>query len=414
MADVVDWLLCNARLADDAPLVDLALAGGRIVALGPTLPHTAAQHWDLGGRVLLPGLIDAHTHLDKTFFELPNHSGTLREAIDVWHAESPALTPESYLARSSRALELAVLHGTTTLRTHVDMNAPYNLLALEAILAVREEWQHAINVQIVALGSPGVTPAYDEFMRQALAVGADLVGGAPSLEADPLVALRGAFALAEATGKPIDLHIDETEDPQMRVLEWLADMTIAHGLQGRVTAGHCCSLAFMDDLTAGRIMEKVARAQIHIVTLPSCNLVLMGRNQQPVPRGITRVADLLAHGVNVCAASDNVADPFNPFGSYDLLQIANLTAHAAHLSGAAEIRSCLEMVSTRAAQTVGLTDYGLHVGASADLVVVDAPSLLSAVTLTAPRLATFKRGQLVVRTAIERAWQRSAAPYPTR
>jgi cytosine deaminase len=153
-------------------------------------------------------------------------------------------------------------------------------------------------------------------------------------------------------------------------------------------------------------MEKVAQAQINIVTLPSCNLVLMGRSHQPAPRGLTRVAELLAHGVNVCAASDNVADPFNPFGAYDLIQIANLAAHVAHLSGAADILACLAMVSSRAGRTVGLTDYGLHVGAPADLVVVDAPSLLSAVTMIAPRLATFKRGQLVVRTVLAREWNR--------
>lgn len=406
MVEVADWLLCNARLADDKPVVDLALAHGQIVALGPALPHRASQRWDLAGRVLLPGLVDAHTHLDKTFFDLPNYSGTLREAIDVWQAERPTLTRESYLARAARALELAVLHGTTTLRTHVDMVDATNLMALEALLTVREQWQARIDVQIVALGSPGISAAYDALMRQALALGADLVGGAPSLEVDPLVAIRGAFALAEATGKPIDLHIDETEDPQMRALEWLAEATIAHGMQGQVTAGHCCSLAFMDEGTAGRVMAKVAKAAINIVTLPSCNLVLMGRSHQPVPRGLTPVAELLRQGINVCAASDNVADPFNPFGAYDLLQIANLTAHVAHLSGAAGIRSCLEMVSTRAAQTVGLGAYGLHVGAPADLVVVDAPSLLAAVTVTAPRLATFKRGQLVVRSTLERTWNR--------
>jgi cytosine/creatinine deaminase len=395
MAETVDWLLTNVRIADDAPPLDLALADGRIVALGPALPHSANQHWDLAGRVVLPGLVDAHTHLDKTFFEQPNHSGTLLEAIEVWQAASPALTYASYHARATRALELAVQNGTTTLRTHVDMNAPHNLVALDAILAVRAQWRQAIDVQIVALGSPGVTPEYDAIMQQALDLGADVVGGAPSLEAEPLLALRGAFALAEATGKPIDLHIDETEDPRMRVLERLADLTIAHGMQGQVTAGHCCSLAFMDEATAGRIMAKVARAQIHIVTLPSCNLVLMGRGQQPVPRGLTRVAELLAHDVNVCAASDNVADPFNPFGSYDLLQIANLTAHTAHLSGTPDILACVELVSTRAAQTLGLVDYGLHVGAVADLVVT-----------AANRLATFKRGQLVVRTTIERTWPR--------
>jgi cytosine deaminase len=404
MVEAADWLLRNACIADGQPQVDLALAHGQIVAIGTNLPHQASQEWDLAGRVVLPGLVDAHTHLDKNFFELPNIGGTLREAIDLWLGARRTLTRQSVVDRATRALEVAVAQGTTTLRTHVDTLDKADLIALEAILEVRERWRPAIDVQIVALGCPGVSPAYDAVLREALTLGADLVGGAPSLEADPQASVRGAFALAEQTGKPIDLHIDETEDPQANALEYLADQTLARGMQGQVTAGHCCSLAFMAQATAQRVMEKVALARINIVTLPSCNLVLMGRNHQPVPRGATRVAELLAYGINVCAASDNVADPFNPFGAYDLLQIANLTAHVAHLTGAGEILTCLDMVTTHAAQLCGVRDIGLHIGATADLVVLDATSLRSAVTMIPPRLATFKRGQLVVRTTIQRQW----------
>lgn len=406
MVEAVDWLLRNACIADDQPLVDLALAHGRIVAVGENLPHQAAQEWDLAGRVVLPGLVDAHVHLDKNFFELPNASGTLREAIDLWLAARDRLTRASFVERANRAFTLAVAHGVTAMRTHVDVLTATDLVALEALLTVREQWRHAVDLQIVALGCPGASPSYDAALRDALNLGADLVGGAPALEADPYHSVRTAFALAEATGKSIDLHIDETEAPHMNTLGYLAELTIAHGMQGQVTAGHCCSLAFMDATTAVQVIEKVAAARLNLVTLPSCNLVLMGRNHSPIPRGITRVAELLAQGVNVCAASDNVADPFNPFGAYDLLQIANLTAHVAHLSGAAEILTCLRMVTNQAAQTLGLPAYGLQAGCQADLVVVDATNVRATVTMIPPRLATFKRGQLIVRTTIQQEWSK--------
>ncbi|MFN8485963.1 MAG: amidohydrolase family protein [Caldilineaceae bacterium] len=404
MTETVDWILRNAHIADGAPVVDIALVNGRIQAIGAQLPLTGAQEWDLAGRVVLPGLVDAHVHLDKTLFPLPNHSGTLLEAIEIWRASRHALTKASFVERATQALKMAVQMGTTAIRTHIDTVEASDLLAMEAIVAVREQWRAYIDIQIVALGHPGESAANDAVMREALRLGADFVGGVPALMADPKAAVCGAFALAEQTGKPIDLHVDETEDPQANSLECLAEQTIAHGLQGQVTAGHCCSLAFMDAPVVERVLDKVAQAQLNIITLPSCNLVLMGRSHKPCPRGITPVKEMLVRGINVCAASDNVSDPFNPFGAYDLLQMANLAAHVAHLSGDAEILSSLQMITRHPAQALGLKNYGVQVGVQADLVVVDASTLQTALTTIAPRLATFKHGRLVVRTEISRQW----------
>ena len=395
MTEQLNWILRNARIADAAPLVDLALAHGQIAALGASLPSNDGQEWDLQGRVALPGLVDAHVHLDKTFVEAANQSGTLGEAITVWRRVRQNLSAESFRSRARRAIGQAVQQGTTALRTHVDVLEAPDLIALEAILQVRAETRHLVDLQIVVLGWPGESTEHTELMFTALQLGADLVGGAPALLPDPANALAAVFALAERTGKAIDLHIDETEDPNICTLELLADLTVTHGLQGQVTAGHCCSLAFMDDLTAGRIMDKVAAARLNMVTLPSCNLVLQGRQRQPAPRGITRVQELLARGVNVCVASDNVGDPFNPFGNYDLLYAANLNAHLAHMTGQQELLTSLRMVSQHAAQTLGLPAAGLVVGAPADLLVVDCTNVRDAVTILPPRLATFKRGQLI-------------------
>lgn len=401
---MLDWILRQARLTDSAPLVDIALAAGRITAIDITLPLTAAHEWNLAGRVVLPGLVDAHTHLDKTYFPLHNQSGTLIEAIEVWRAHKRSRTREQIQATVRRALQTAVANGITAMRSHVDVEATSDLATVETILALREEGREMIDLQLVALGYPGGSAEQKAAMRSALGMGVDYVGGVPALTPDPAAEIDAAFALAEAFGKPIDLHVDETEDPQMLSLARLAEQTVAHGMQGQVTAGHCCSLAFVDQSTAARVIDKVAQAQLHIITLPSCNLVLMGRNHQPIPRGVTRVKELLVRGINVSAASDNVSDPFNPFGSYDLLQIANLNAHLAHLSGEGEIQQSLQMVTHNPAQALGLPNYGVAVGKCADLVVVDTTACLEAVTTMPPRLATFKNGRLLVQTHTERHW----------
>ena len=412
----MDWLLTNVRIADRTETVDIAIANGRIaqirstssVQVGPAIVGAATQRWDLTGRVVLPGLVEPHVHLDKTYLNssgsFPNRSGTLREAIDVWLAAKKQRSGADVQVAVRRALRSAIAHGVTAMRSHVDTEEPSDLETLAAILEVREEFRHAIELQIVALGFAGTSPVIDRTMADALALGADLVGGAPALTPDPAASLAASFALAERFGKPIDLHIDETEDPASHTLLTLAEMTIAAGMQGQVTAGHCCSLAFMDAASAGKIIERVAAAGLHIVTLPSCNLVLMGRGMQPPPRGVTRVAELLAAGVNVCAGSDNVQDPFNPFGSYDPLQSAHFAAHTAHMTGADELVTCREMVTNRAAAALGLDGYGLREGAPADLVVLDAFDPQEAVTAPPPRLATFKGGRLVVRTQTEREW----------
>jgi cytosine deaminase len=301
-------------------------------------------------------------------------------------------------------LQTAIANGVTAMRSHVDTEEYGDLKTLATLLELRAEMQALISLQLVALGDPGGGPEQTETMVRALEMGADIVGAAPALMADPRRTLAQAFVLAERFGKPLDLHIDETEDPHILLLAYLAEQTLAYGMQGQVTAGHCCSLAFAETAIAGRVMDKVAEARLHIITLPSCNLVLMGRGVQPAPRGITRVKELLARGINVSVASDNVHDPFNPFGAYDLLQAANLAAHTAHMSGEAELYTSLRMVTHHPAQVLGLPAYGLAKGATADLVVLDTTRVLEAVTSPPPRLATFKAGRLLVQTRIERSW----------
>lgn len=401
---MIDWMLRQARLTDDGPLQDVAIHQGQIITLAPNLSMLAHETWDLDGRVILPGLVDLHTHLDKAYSTVHNKSGTLLEAIDVWEAYKQQQTPARVRRAALKSVRNAVKHGVTSLRSHLNMGERGCLDNLAEMLALREEMRGVIDLQFVALGNPGLSDEDDALMSQAIDLGVDFIGAAPALLPEPLAGVDAAFALAEATGKPLDLHVDETEDPAMLTLEYIAEKTIAHGMQGQVTAGHCCSLAFVDEETAARVIDQVAEAGITIVTLPSCNLVLMGREMSPAPRGVTRVKQLLARGVTVCAASDNVRDPFNPFGAYDLLHIANLNAHVTHMTGEAELYTSLDMVTTQPAQAFGHSNIGLIEDAPADFVVVDTYTVLDAILHPPERLATFKNGQPIVRTEIQRQW----------
>ncbi len=381
------WHLTNVRVADNAPLQSLSITGNAITAK----PAPNATVWDAQGRVILRGFVDLHTHLDKTFVDAPNASGTLLEAIHSYNTARATLTPKNYADRMQRALGMAHRHGVTAIRSHINVLDAHDLGALEAMLQVRNAWRDKLDLQFVALGEPTHSPARLDAMHAALQMGCDLVGGAPSLMPDPAAAVAATFDLAEQHNKPIDLHLDESEDPMMNMLAETARQAIARGHIGRVTTGHCVSLSFMDDAQAAATIDLVAQAGISVITLPSCNLVLMGRGRTPAPRGITRVKQLLARGVNVCAASDNVGDPFNPFGNYDALQMANLTAHTAHMTGDAELMTCIDMVTANPARAFGQPTT-LIVGAPADFVIVDATRVRDAITQVPARVAVFKQG----------------------
>jgi cytosine/creatinine deaminase len=387
-----ELVLRNARV-DDGALQDIALEAGKIMAMANRLEDSGREERNLEGRIVLPGFVEAHCHIDKTLTidRVENASGTLMEAIINWVAFKPSLTREDYLSRGRRALLMALRMGTTNLRTHVDVDSGGSL-ALESVLELKQEFVGRVDMQIVALGGPGVNDAEFTAMRHALELGADIVGGCPAIRSDPKAEVVRALELAAQFGKSVDLHVDENENPESLSLETLAEETIARGLEGCVTAGHCCSLAFMDERTADRVIEKVARARINIVTLPACNLVLQGREMNPTPRGLTRVKQLLEAGVNVVTGTDNVQDPFQPLGNYDLLAASNLTALAAHMTGRAQMLETLEMTTTRAAKVLGLEHHGLRVGCNADLVVIDAQSKLEALAQVSTNRMVIKAG----------------------
>ena len=388
----------NARVDGQPGLVDIALEDDRINGLVSASSTPGLRVIDAGGRIVLPGFVDSHMHLDKAFTleDAPNHSGTLDEAVAIFRDRKKKFTPEDLKGRARRLAEMASSHGTTALRTHADVEETVGLMGLAALLEVKEEFAGRVDIQVVAFPSIGSLDkeANRELLEEALRLGADVVGGNPTRDADHIRHIDAVFALAQKYDRPIDMHVDESDNPKDLALEYLAEKTLREGYRGKVAAGHCCSLAAVDDGTAGRVIEKVREADISVITLPSCNLYLQGRRDRyPIRRGLTRVKELLAAGVNVAYASDNVKDPFNPFGKADMLQIAHLTAHAAHLGGMEEQRTVLRMGTYHAARVLGLDRYGLSPGCRADLTMLDTRSFQDVIADQPNRVLVFKDGK---------------------
>ena len=408
----VAWLLANARLRDRSDRFDLLLREGR-VALFPAgragVATDAAQRWDLAGRLVLPGLIEMHAHLDKTYSPIDNSEGTLEGAIRSFRRTAASRSLADVESNAARAIETASANGVTKLRTHLNLGAREDLAVIELMQGLRRRFRRSMALQFVAMAS-FEQPQSEALLREARRLGIDLVGGAPALEQNPDASVDAALRAACATEAPLDLHIDENERPQSRTLARLAQRKASLGVDLPVTASHCCSLAFQPREEAQRTMEAVAAARISVVALPACNLALMGRRQWPAPRGMTPVAALLEAGVNATAGSDNVRDPFNPFGSYDPLQTAQLCAMVGQLTTPAQLEDALGLVTTRAAQAFDGSAAQVEQGAPADLVVLDETEPLAAVASPPPRLATFKAGRLVVRSRLRREWWPDAPP----
>jgi cytosine deaminase len=379
----------GARLTPGGPPVpcDLAIGfDGRIARISPSVGAAGVEEWHLDGRLILPGLVDLHQHLDKTRTVrlTANPAGTLSGAVEGFRAYALRTTHQDILMRARQTVDACLMRGTVAIRTHANVDRDWGLRAVEALAELREAVRDRIRIEVVAfLTSSGLHAPPSEALRlveSALDAGADVVGGAPALAADPLATIDMLFDLASRRGRRLDLHIDESLDPAERHLAYVALRAREYGMAERVVVGHCCSLSAMMPEMAMPIVRAVAEAGVGVVTMPASNLFLQGRDAPRLPpRGLTRVRDLLAAGVRVACAWDNIQDPFNPVGTGDLLEVSRWTFLAAHLPW--EMSSHLyAMVSTVPAGLMGLEpDFGVREGAFADLMIVDAADPLDAV-----------------------------------
>lgn len=368
---------------------------------------------DCQGYVLLPGFVDAHMHLDKAYSlsKVPNASGTLQEAVINYRKQSPHFTVEEIEYRAMKTALNALSHGTTAIRTHVNFELPLGedvvFRALTAVLNVKEKLKQYITIQVIPMF---LLPDDDskrelEWIEQAIKMGADGIGGAPHLAENHEKQIDGLFSLAEKYDKPIDLHVDESDDPNVCTLDYIIQKTMERQYHNRVVAGHLCSLAPMEQEKALSLIKRMAAAQIGAVTLPGANMYLQGRfDQGIVRRGVTRIHEILQSGATLAAASDNVHDPFHPFGKADLLQIGLLTAYVAHLGSGEGLKQIIRMITEYPAKLLNLKNYGVRCGTKASFVLLKARSVEDIFTNLPVERYVFRNGKLLYQSKKAEHW----------
>ena len=370
----------------------------------PTAPHLLWGAVGSGehppeGYLVLPGLVEPHAHLDKalTADQVPNPSGSLQGAIEAWLGWRTTADRDHIRQRVRRAVLRYLANGTTVIRTHVDTGPDIGLRAIEAVLDVRAELGHLLDIQVVAAaslplaGGPGT--AGRSLVRDALAAGADLIGGAPWLDEHPADAVDVLLDIAADTGRGLDLHLDETLDPRARTLSILAARVLA-GFPQPVTASHVVSLGQLPKAERRLVAEQVAAAGIGVVANPISNLFLQGRGSDIAPRGLTAIRELLDAGVAVAAGGDNLQDPFQPVGRADPLEAASLLVTAGHLT----LQEAITAVTSGARRVLGLPVE--TVADARELVAIRASSVYEAVGLASSDRIVVHEGRVVARTTV--------------
>lgn len=360
------------------------------------------------GRLVSPPLIEPHCHLDAVLTEGDaghNESGTLLEGIARWSVRKQSLTHEDVKRRAIQGIKWYASQGALQIRSHVDVCDP-KLVALQALLEVKQEMRNLVDLQLVAFPQEGICSYAGgaDLMEEALRMGCDVVGAIPHYETTRemgVESLQTAFRLAEKYRRPIDVHCDETDDDQSRFVEVMAAETIRRGMEGRVTASHTTAMHSYSNAYAFKLFGWLKKAGLHIIANPPDNIILQGRfDTYPKRRGMTRVKELLEAGINVAVGHDSVMDPWYPLGTGNMLHAAFLALHIAQMSGWDEIPRVWDLVTENAARVMGTdADYGIGAGKRADLIMVDAPTDRDALRMIAPCVLAVKHGKVVARTA---------------
>jgi cytosine deaminase len=403
---MADLLVTNATLPDGRASVDVLVADGRIVEVSAGIAAAVAQTIDAKGCLLTPPFVDAHFHMDAALsYGLPrvNQSGTLLEGIALWGELKPLLTQEAIVERALAYCDWAVAKGLLAIRSHVDVCDP-RLLAVEALLHVKAKVAPYLDLQLVAFPQDGVlrSPGAVELLKKALAMGVDVVGGIPHFERtmhDGTESVRILCEIAANEGRLVDMHCDETDDPNSRHIETLAMQALRLGMQGRVNGSHLTSMHSMDNYYVSKLIPLMREAGVSAIANPLINITIQGRHDTyPKRRGMTRVPELMAAGITVAMGHDCVMDPWYSQGSADMLEVASMGLHVAQMTSQAGMRACFDAVTVNAAKILHLPDYGIAPGKRADFVLLQARDPVEAIRLRATRLAVFRAGKIVAET----------------
>ena len=394
----LDLVFRNARIAGrDGAAFDIGVAGGRIAEIAASIA-TDAPAEDIGGRVVTPGFVDTHIHLDKSCIldRCRAEEGTLAEAIAQVGAAKRAFTGEDVYQRGSRTLEKAILQGTTRMRTHVEIDPRIGMAGFDAVKRLRRDYAWAIDLEICVFPQEGLLndPGTDELLVAACEAGAGLIGGCPYTDSNPHAHIARIFEIAQRFDLDIDFHLDFDLDPTWMHIDEVCRQAVAHRYGGRVAAGHVTKLS---TLPPERLKEAALRLRdsgVAVTALPSTDLFLMGRGvSHNVPRGVTPVHRLCEHGVTCSLATNNVLNPFTPFGDCSLVRMANLYANVVQAGTLGDLAACFDLVTAQPARLMNFSDYGIAVGNPADLVVLDNADPAMAIAEVSQVLTGFKRGR---------------------
>ncbi|OIQ28016.1 MAG: cytosine deaminase [Alphaproteobacteria bacterium MedPE-SWcel] len=404
---MLDIIVRQANLPDGRGPLDIAIQGDKIVSIETHIDAEAREEIDASGRLACPPFVDPHFHMDATLsLGTPrlNVSGTLLEGIALWGELKPLLTPQAVMERALRYCDLAVSQGLLSIRSHVDI-CDDRLTAVDALVEVRKQVAPYIDLQLVAFPQDGLyrSPNAEANLLRALDMGVDVVGGIPHFERTMADGARSVTRLCEIAAERnlmLDLHCDESDDPLSRHVETLAAESTRLGIGSRVVASHVTAMHSYDNYYATKLIPLIAESGIHIVPNPLINITLQGRSDTyPRRRGLTRVPELRAAGVNVAFGQDCTMDPWYSLGSADMLEVAHMAVHAVPMTSREAMEWTFTSVTQNGAAALGLPDPTLRQGGPANLVVLQARDPIEAVRLKATRLAVIKHGRILSRTA---------------
>ena len=393
----MDMILRNALVAGLAAPADIGIAGGNIAAIAPQLAATAREI-DLAGRLVIAPFCETHIHLDKSCIlnRCVSEKGTLEEAIGQVAEQKKSFTQEDVYERACRTLSKAVSHGTMHMRTHVEVDPGIGLIGLEGVLAAIDKFKWAIDVEICVFPQEGLTnnPGTEELMVASMKKGARVVGGAPYTDTDPHGQIDRIFRIARDFDADVDMHLDFGNNAGYVDIDYVCAQTEKFGYGGRVAVGHVTKLTYMAPARLDALTRQLAATGVAVTVLPSTDLYLMGRDRDHNhTRGVLRVHEMLDRGVNCSLSSNNVLNPFTPFGDCSLVRMANLYANIAH-AGLRDFSNCLDMVTSRSAKLLRRDAYGIEIGKPANLVVLDCKTPQEAIAELAVPLYGFKGGRM--------------------
>jgi cytosine/creatinine deaminase len=398
----MDLIVRNVRLAEgpSPQPVDIGVAGGKIVAVEPGLVGPN-ETYDGGGRLACAGLIETHIHLDKSRIidRCPPEARRDISPMKQVAAMKPGFTVEDVRRRAERTLVDCILNGTTRMRTQVEVDPAIGMRGFDGVQSLIADYQWAIDIEICVFPQDGLTnyPGTDELLVEGLERGARVIGGAPRYDTDPEGQIRRIFELAREYDVDIDIHLDVGNTPEAMNIHLVCELTDQYRRGGRVVVGHMAKLSTMPPHQVAILARRLADVGIAITVLPATDLYLMGRDQDHnVRRGVADANFLVEHGVNCSLSTNNVLNPATPYGDCSLIRMANLHANVLQIAGPMQLRECFAMLTERPARLLNLTDYGLAVGHSADIVVIDATTPEQAIAEIRQPLAVFKRGRRTV------------------